>query len=79
MAGPQVHLLSLILQSQVHPQFVFLLVLIHIFLEAVTLGPCLEALTVWDFILSWFSILQQAGLRAHVRDVKIHVSNTQQY
>lgn len=79
MAGPQVHLLRLILQSQVHPQFVFLLVLIHIFLEAVTLGPCLEALTVWDFILSWFSILQQAGLRAHVRDVKIHVSNTQQY
>ena len=79
MAGPQVHLLTLILQSQVHPQFVFLLVLMHIFLEAVTLGPCLEALTVWDFILSWFSILQQAGLRAHVRDVKIHVSNTQQY
>ena len=78
MAGPQVHLLRLIGQSQVH-QFVFLLILMHIFLESVTMGPCLEALTAWDFILSWFSILQQAGPRAHVGDVKIHVSNTQKY
>lgn len=42
MAGPRVHLLRLIVQSQVHHQFVFLLILMHIFLEAVTMGPCLE-------------------------------------
>lgn len=42
-------------------------------------GSLFRALTAWDFILSWFSILQQAGPEAHVRDVKIHVSNTQQY
>lgn len=74
IAGPQVHLLRLIVQFQVRHQVAFLLILTHFFfLEAVTPGPSLGALTACDLTLSRHgSILQQAGPNAQARDIKIH-------
>lgn len=49
------------------------------FLEAVTPGPSLGALTACDLTLSRRSVLQQAGPNAQAQDINIHSSNTQHY
>ena len=75
IAGPQVHLLRLIIQFQVRHQVVFLLILTHFFPGSSHSGSFFRSP---DCLWSYTFQAQQAGPNAQAQDIKIHLSRSEE-